>query len=48
MTDPNGPWTKPIREGWENRRRTIADALRLVLVLVLATGCRSNEAAGLA
>lgn len=52
ITDPNGPWTKAMRKGWprdipwESRgrmRRDIADALRLVL----ATGCRSNESAGL-
>lgn len=52
MTDRSGPWTKPKRDGWprdvpwESRGRmspTIADALRLVL----ATGCRANEAAGL-
>lgn len=50
ITDRSGPWTKPKREGWprdvpwEARGRmspTIADALRLVL----ATGCRANEAA---
>lgn len=52
ITDPSGPWTKASRAGWprdvpwESRGRmntTIADALRLVL----ATGCRANEAAGL-
>src|SRR5690606_34040074 len=52
MTDRSGPWTKPKRDGWprdvpwESRGRMnpiIADALRLVL----ATGCRANEAAGL-
>ncbi|MCI4567216.1 site-specific integrase [Lysobacter sp. CFH 32150] len=53
LTDPSGPWTKPMHKGWPRdvpweargrMRREIADALRLVL----ATGCRSNEAAGLA
>lgn len=51
MTDRNSPWTKPKRDGWprdvpwEARGRmspTIADALRLVV----ATGCRANEATG--
>jgi integrase len=52
MTDTAGPWAKAKRDTWpshvpwESRGRmnsTIADALRLVL----ATGCRANEATGL-
>jgi integrase len=52
MTDTAGPWTKAKRDRWprdvpwESRGRlnpTIADALRVVL----ATGCRANEATGL-
>jgi len=52
MTDKSGPWAREKRHDWpsgtpwEGRGRmspTVADALRLVL----ATGCRANEATGL-